>query len=247
MACRTSLSGSRNGGRGRWTPASCRATPGNGPSAFLVQASPATCLQEADRVENCRDFVLPTRSPRRREHSDQKAAACSAAYNARRPAACTENAKGPLPGCRLTLLASLFAYCPPRWLVRFLNDAARPADFLAVIASMGAVQIRVTRETWSRLVGAALATFRVTHKPPVLNHAAAATWTKPFANRVSRRTARRAGSFSSRAAKSTCPNVDRRRYAVRSMASRYLVAAMNRRVVPGPPKAQLAQTEGVGM
>ena len=171
MACRTSLSGSRNGGRGRWTPASCRATPGNGPSAFLVQASPATCLQEADRVENCRDFVLPTRSPRRREHSDQKAAACSAAYNARRPAACTENAEGPLPGCRLTLLASLFAYCPPRWLVRFLNDAARPADFLAVIASMGAVQIRVTRETWSRLVGAALATFRVTHKPPVLNHA----------------------------------------------------------------------------
>ncbi len=33
------------------------------------------------------------------------------------------------------------------------------------------VQIRVTRETWSPLVGAALATFGVTHKPPVLNHA----------------------------------------------------------------------------
>jgi len=35
----------------------------------------------------------------------------------------------------------------------------------------GVVQIRVTRETWSPLVGAALATFGVTHKPPVLNHA----------------------------------------------------------------------------
>jgi len=29
----------------------------------------------------------------------------------------------------------------------------------------------VTRETWSPLLGAALATFGVTHKPPVLNHA----------------------------------------------------------------------------
>jgi len=35
----------------------------------------------------------------------------------------------------------------------------------------GVVQIRVTRETWSPLVGAALATFGVTHKPPILNHA----------------------------------------------------------------------------
>jgi len=35
----------------------------------------------------------------------------------------------------------------------------------------GVVQIRVTRETWNPLVGAALATFGVTHKPPVLNHA----------------------------------------------------------------------------
>jgi hypothetical protein len=33
------------------------------------------------------------------------------------------------------------------------------------------VQIRVTRETWSPSVGAALATFGVTHKPPVLDHA----------------------------------------------------------------------------
>ncbi len=34
----------------------------------------------------------------------------------------------------------------------------------------GVVQLRVTRETWNPLVGAALATFGVTHKPPVLNH-----------------------------------------------------------------------------
>ena len=33
------------------------------------------------------------------------------------------------------------------------------------------VRIRVTRETWNPLVGAALATFGVTHEPPVLNHA----------------------------------------------------------------------------
>ncbi len=38
-------------------------------------------------------------------------------------------------------------------------------------AEYGVVQIRVTRETWIPLVGAALATFGVTHKPPVLNHA----------------------------------------------------------------------------
>jgi len=38
---------------------------------------------------------------------------------------------------------------------------------------LGVVQIRVTRETWNPLVGAALATFGVTHKPPVLNHAPA--------------------------------------------------------------------------
>jgi len=38
----------------------------------------------------------------------------------------------------------------------------------------GVVQIRVTRETWNPLVGAAPATFGVTHKPPVLNHAAMA-------------------------------------------------------------------------
>ena len=36
---------------------------------------------------------------------------------------------------------------------------------------LGVVQIRVTRETWNPLVGAALATLGVTHKPPVLNHA----------------------------------------------------------------------------
>jgi len=35
---------------------------------------------------------------------------------------------------------------------------------------VGVVQIRVTRETWNPLVGAALATFGATHKPPVLNH-----------------------------------------------------------------------------
>jgi hypothetical protein len=35
----------------------------------------------------------------------------------------------------------------------------------------GVVQIRVTRETWNPLVGAALATFGVTHKPLALNHA----------------------------------------------------------------------------
>ncbi len=35
----------------------------------------------------------------------------------------------------------------------------------------GVVQIWVTRETWNPLVGAALAAFGVTHKPPVLNHA----------------------------------------------------------------------------
>jgi transcriptional regulator GlxA family with amidase domain len=33
------------------------------------------------------------------------------------------------------------------------------------------VQIRVTRETWNPLVGAALATLCVTDKTPVLNHA----------------------------------------------------------------------------
>ncbi len=36
---------------------------------------------------------------------------------------------------------------------------------------MGVVQIRVTRDTWSPLVGAALAIFGVTYKPPILNHA----------------------------------------------------------------------------
>ena len=35
----------------------------------------------------------------------------------------------------------------------------------------GVVRIRVTRETWNPLVGAALATFGVTHKPPASNHA----------------------------------------------------------------------------
>ncbi len=35
----------------------------------------------------------------------------------------------------------------------------------------GVVQIRVTRETRNPLVGAALATFGVTHKPSALNHA----------------------------------------------------------------------------
>jgi len=42
----------------------------------------------------------------------------------------------------------------------------------------GVVQIRVTRETWNPLAGAALATLGVTHKPPVLNHApdGARTW-----------------------------------------------------------------------
>ena len=33
----------------------------------------------------------------------------------------------------------------------------------------------------------------------------------------------------------------------RSIASRYLVAAMNTRVILGPPKAQLAQTAGAGI
>ncbi len=64
-------------------------------SAFPVQVSPAACLQGADRVESCRGFVPPTRAPRRREHSDQKATACSAVYGARRSAACTGNAEGP--------------------------------------------------------------------------------------------------------------------------------------------------------
>jgi len=41
----------------------------------------------------------------------------------------------------------------------------------ALYAAAGVVQIRVTRGTWKPLVGAALATFDVTHKPPVLNHA----------------------------------------------------------------------------
>lgn len=35
-----------------------------------------------------------------------------------------------------SVFAALFARCPPRPLVRFLNDAARPADFLAVTAAM---------------------------------------------------------------------------------------------------------------
>jgi len=43
----------------------------------------------------------------------------------------------------------------------------------------GVVQIRVTRETWNPLVGAALATFGVTHKPPVLNHALQAAGSEP--------------------------------------------------------------------
>lgn len=34
------------------------------------------------------------------------------------------------------VFASLFARCPPRALVRFLNDAARPADYAAVAASI---------------------------------------------------------------------------------------------------------------
>ncbi len=38
-------------------------------------------------------------------------------------------------------------------------------------ALSGAVQIRVTRKTYNPLVGAALATFGVTHKPLILNHA----------------------------------------------------------------------------
>ncbi len=37
------------------------------------------------------------------------------------------------------------------------------------------VQIRVARETWNPLVGAALAIFGVTYKPPVLNHAPIST------------------------------------------------------------------------
>jgi len=36
---------------------------------------------------------------------------------------------------------------------------------------LGVVQIRVTRETWNPLVGTVLATFGVTYKLPVLNHA----------------------------------------------------------------------------
>jgi len=45
-------------------------------------------------------------------------------------------------------------------------NPSQPAD--------GVVQIRVTRKRWNSLVCTALATFGVTHKPPVLNHAR--TW-----------------------------------------------------------------------
>jgi hypothetical protein len=49
----------------------------------------------------------------------------------------------------------------------------RLGGYAASTSDGGVVQIRVTRETWNPLVGAALATFGVTHKPPVLNHALA--------------------------------------------------------------------------
>jgi len=63
----------------------------------------------------------------------------------------------------------------PAELMRLLPDrqVTRRAVtlFMRTIRLAGVVQIRVTRETWNPLVGAALATIGVTHKPPVLNHA----------------------------------------------------------------------------
>jgi len=53
------------------------------------------------------------------------------------------------------------------------------AQSLGNEALAGVVQIRVTRETWNPLVSAALATFSVTHKPPVLNHAPSRPATPP--------------------------------------------------------------------
>ncbi len=55
-----------------------------------------------------------------------------------------------------------------------IKASGTPPDRIALLLAkplFGVVQIRVTRETWNPLVGAALATFGVTHKPPVLNHA----------------------------------------------------------------------------
>ena len=57
----------------------------------------------------------------------------------------------------------------------------------------------------------------------------------------------RVASSWSPAERSTSLRVDRYRYAIRSIASKYVVAAINKRVTPEPPKAQLEHTEEVGM
>jgi hypothetical protein len=51
----------------------------------------------------------------------------------------------------------------------------------------GVVQIRVTRETWNPLVDAAQATFGITHKPPVLNHAQKYVVAKPGQNWITQK------------------------------------------------------------
>jgi len=72
---------------------------------------------------------------------------------------------------RLTLLAA-FYHVRGREIADTLTDLLiTTVHRIGAKAEKGVVQIRVTRETWSPLVGAALATFSVTHKPPVLNHA----------------------------------------------------------------------------
>ena len=54
---------------------------------------------------------------------------------------------------------------------RRVGAALRHQGIVVNSKKLGVVQIRVTRETWSPLVGVALAIFGVIHEPPVLNHA----------------------------------------------------------------------------
>ena len=54
------------------------------------------------------------------------------------------------------IFAALFKYCEPRALVRFLNDSARPTDFVAVAAAIpfvptvtAALRLAMRRKEWS--------------------------------------------------------------------------------------------------